>query len=67
MVGFCVGLMVLYQVLATDVRMQLPQYATLKAIGYEPRRVHGYVLQQAWLYAGLGYAPALLLSLRCIE
>jgi putative ABC transport system permease protein len=63
MVGFCVGLMVLYQVLATDVRMQLPQYATLKAIGYEPRRVHGYVLQQAWLYAGLGYAPALLLSL----
>jgi putative ABC transport system permease protein len=62
-VGFCVALMVLYQVLATDVRAQLPQYATLKAMGYEPRRLYAYVLQQAWIFALAGYVPALLASL----
>jgi putative ABC transport system permease protein len=62
-VGFCVALMVLYQVLATDVRAQLPQYATLKAMGYESRRLYGYVLQQAWIFALVGYVPALLASL----
>jgi putative ABC transport system permease protein len=62
-VGFCVGLMILYQVLSTDVRAQLPQYATLKAIGYSDRRIYTFVLQQSWLYAALGYAPGFLLSL----
>jgi putative ABC transport system permease protein len=62
-VGFCVGIMILYQVLSTDVRAQLPQYATLKAIGYPNGRIYAFVLQQSWLYAALGYGPGFLLSL----
>jgi putative ABC transport system permease protein len=32
-------------------------------MGYTSRRLHGYVLEQAWLFAGIGYAPALLITL----
>ena len=33
-VGFVVGMLISYQVTYTDLADQLPQYATLKAIGY---------------------------------
>ena len=32
-----VGIVILYQVLATDVTKHLPEYATLKALGYRDR------------------------------
>lgn len=38
-VSFVVGTAIVYQILATDVREHLPEYATLKAIGY---RNHHY-------------------------
>lgn len=60
--GFMVGLVVLYQILSTDIRNQLPYYATLKAMGYPNRRLYGYVFRQAWVFAGLGFVPALLAS-----
>ncbi len=42
-VGFFIGLMICYQVLFTDIVDQLPQFATLKAIGYS----NGYLIQLA--------------------
>ena len=36
-VGFVVGMLISYQVTYTDLADQLPQYATLKAIGYQNR------------------------------
>lgn len=33
-VGFCIGMMICYQILYTDIIDQLPQLATLKAMGY---------------------------------
>ena len=33
-IGFLVGMMISYQILYTDLSDQLPQYATLKAMGY---------------------------------
>ncbi len=60
--GFMVGVVVLYQILSTDIRNQLPYYATLKAMGYSNRRLYGYVFRQAWVFAGLGFAPALVAS-----
>jgi putative ABC transport system permease protein len=62
-VGFLVGTIVLFQVLSTDIRTQLAQYATLKAIGFGNGRIALLVLQQAWLYALLGYVPGLALGL----
>ena len=61
-VGFLVGTMILFQVLSTDIRAQLPQYATMKAMGYTNRHIYGVVLQQSWIYAALGYVPAFVLS-----
>jgi putative ABC transport system permease protein len=57
LVGFVVGIVILYQVLATDIRNQQQQFATLKAMGYSDRRLYGLVLRQGWAYALLGYIP----------
>ena len=57
--GFFVGVVVLFQILSTDIRNQLPYYATLRAMGYTSNTLSRYVFEQAWLFAGLGYAPAL--------
>jgi putative ABC transport system permease protein len=61
--GFFVGVVVLFQILSTDIRNHLPLYATLRAMGYSSRRLGRYVLEQAWIFAGLGYVPALGIAL----
>jgi putative ABC transport system permease protein len=61
--GFLVGLVVLFQILSTDIRNHLPLYATLRAMGYSRRQLTRYVIEQAWIYALLGFGPALFLSL----
>jgi putative ABC transport system permease protein len=58
-VSFVVGIMVLYQTLATQITRQLPQFATLKAIGYSDRYLDGVVLFQAWLIMAVAFLPAL--------
>ena len=61
--GFLVGVVVLFQILSTDIRNHLPLYATLRAMGYSKKRLTRYVLEQAWIYALLGFGPALFVSL----
>lgn len=61
-IGFVVGMMISYQVLFNDISDQLPQYATLKAMGYSSRYLVKVVLQQAVFYAFVGYLPAFLLG-----
>jgi putative ABC transport system permease protein len=51
--------MVVYQILATQVSRQLPQFATLKAIGYTDRSLSGTVLAMALLIVLAGFIPAL--------
>jgi len=58
-VSFVVGIMVLYQTLATQITRQLPQFATLKAIGYSDRYLDGVVLFEAWLIMAVAFVPAL--------
>ncbi len=60
--GFIVGMVVVYQILYTNVSEHLPQYATLKAIGYRQKYLLSMVLQQALLIAVLGYIPGLLIA-----
>ncbi len=62
LVGFAVGMLISYQILFSELSDQLSQYATLKAMGYQNRYLVKVVLQQAILYALLGYVPAWLLS-----
>jgi putative ABC transport system permease protein len=60
--GLVVGMIIVYQILFSDVQHSLREYATLKAIGY----THGYlvrvVMQEAALLAVLGYVPAVLVT-----
>ncbi|HEY3911830.1 MAG TPA: FtsX-like permease family protein [Stellaceae bacterium] len=62
-VGFVVGMLISYQITYADVADQLPQYATLKAIGYPTRYLLRVVLGQAGLNALAGWVPAWLLSI----
>ncbi len=61
-VALLVGAAIVYQVLSSDVANHLPEYATLKAMGYTNRYLWGLVFQQAVMLALLGFAPGLVLS-----
>ncbi len=58
-VSFVVGIMVLYQTLATQITRQLPQFATLKAIGYSDRYLDAIVLIESFLIMAVAFVPAL--------
>ena len=55
-IGFLIGVMVCYQVLFTEILDQLPQYATLRAIGYGDRFLLATVLRQSLYLGGGAYA-----------
>ncbi|HTU92718.1 MAG TPA: ABC transporter permease DevC [Gemmataceae bacterium] len=60
--GFIVGAVICYQIISTDVSEHLPEYATLKAIGYHDLYLSGVVLREALWLAVLGFVPGLGLS-----
>lgn len=62
-VAFCVGGVILYQVLASEISNRLRELATLKAVGFTDFYVYGVGVQQALLYAGFSYGPAFVFSL----
>jgi putative ABC transport system permease protein len=62
LVGFVVGSIIVYQILFGDVMNSLPQYATLKAMGYKDKYVIGIVIQQSAILAFIGFIPGIILS-----
>lgn len=62
LMGFIVGVVIVYQILYSDVADHLPEYATLKAMGYADVFLFAVVGYEAFLLAGLGYVPGLLVS-----
>jgi putative ABC transport system permease protein len=63
LVGFVVGMLIAYQIIYTDLTEQLPQYATMKAIGYRTRYLIRVVLEQAAFSGLAGWIPAWFLSI----
>lgn len=61
--GLVVGVIITYQVLYTDVVNHLPEYATLKAMGYTNGYLTGVVLQESLILSLLGFVPALITAL----
>ncbi len=61
-VGLVVGGIIVYQILFADVNDHLPEYATLKAMGYSNAFLAGVVVQQAVILAAFGFVPAMALS-----
>lgn len=62
-IGFFIGFVVVYQILYTEVTNHLPQYATLKAMGFNDRYLLKVVLSQSVILALLGYFPGFVLAL----
>lgn len=63
LISFIIGAAIVYMILAVDVAARLPEFATLKAMGYSEWFVAGIVLQQAWILAIAGYVIAFVASL----
>jgi putative ABC transport system permease protein len=61
-IGFVVGIVIVYQILYTDVANHLPEYATLKAMGYKDSYFVILVFQEAIILAVLGFLPGYLLA-----
>lgn len=60
--GFLVGIVIVYQILFTDVAEHLPEYATLKAMGHSNAFLFGVVGCQAVALAITGFVPGALAS-----
>jgi putative ABC transport system permease protein len=62
-VGFIVGIVIVYQILHTEVSDRLPEYATLKAMGYTDLYLFSIVLQEALILSILGFLPGMATSI----
>ncbi|OIP77958.1 MAG: peptide ABC transporter permease [Oscillatoriales cyanobacterium CG2_30_44_21] len=60
--GFIVGIVIVYQILYTDVSDHLAEYATLKAMGYGNLYLAKVVIQEAFVLSILGFIPGLVIS-----
>jgi putative ABC transport system permease protein len=60
--GFIVGIVIVYQILYTDVSDHIAEYATLKAMGYGNLFLAQIVIQEAFVLSILGFIPGLGIS-----
>ncbi len=63
LMGFVVGVIVVYQILYSNISTHLTEYATLKAMGFKNKYLLSVVFQQALILASLGYVPGLAISI----
>ena len=57
--GFIVGIVIVYQILYTDVADHLSEYATLKAMGYTDFYLLTVVFQEALILSIVGFCPGM--------
>jgi len=62
LVAFLVGTAIVYQVLSADIARRMPEYATLKAMGYPGSYLTQVILTQASIIGALGFVPGWLLA-----
>lgn len=61
-IGILVGIVIVYQVLSTDVADHLKEYATFKAMGYAQKFFLGIVFEEALILAILGFIPGFIVA-----
>lgn len=61
-IAFSVGSVIVYQILYSDITDHLPEYATLKAMGFRDRYLLIVVFQESLLLAALGFIPGTLIA-----
>jgi putative ABC transport system permease protein len=62
LMGLVVGMIIVYQILFTDISTHMNQYATLTAMGYTFRYLFMVVLASSLILAVLGFVPGTLLA-----
>jgi len=62
--GLVIGVVILYQVMVTDMATHIAEYATLKALGYGNARLRWIVLQEATIFSVAGFVSGWLLSIQ---
>jgi putative ABC transport system permease protein len=66
-IGFVVGVVVVYNIIYTDIGDNLPQYATLKAMGHSTSYLLSIVLLESIIISIFGFLPGLWLSVLIYE
>jgi len=61
-IGFVIGVVICYQTLYNEVLDHLPQYATIRAMGFPDNYLRGVVLGEAVCLGVLGFVPGVALS-----
>ena len=61
--GLVVGIIVVYQILYTDVTDHLQEYATLKAIGYKDSFLFTVIMYESAILSVFGYVPGFFIAL----
>ena len=62
MMGFIVGIVIVYQVLSTDVNDHMAEYATFKAMGYKNSYLLGVVFEEAIILSIVGFVPSVAIA-----
>jgi putative ABC transport system permease protein len=62
-IGFFVGIIVVYNIIYTDINNNLPQYGTLRAIGYSNSYLFAIIVLQSAILAIIGFFPGLFASI----
>jgi putative ABC transport system permease protein len=61
-IGFVVGMVICYQVIYSDIADHMPEFATLKAMGYGPLYFFGLIAMEAVLLSFVGFVPGVIAS-----
>ncbi len=61
-IGFIVGMVICYQVIYSDIADHLPEFATLKAMGYPAAYFVRLIVVEALLLAVVGFLPGTIVS-----
>lgn len=59
-IGLIIGVIICYQILYNQIVDHMPQYATLRAMGFSNRFLRNVVVQQALWLSVLGFVPGLI-------
>ena len=62
MMGFIVGIVIVYQVLSTDVNDHMAEYATFKAMGYKNSYLLMVVFEEAIILSLIGFIPSVAIA-----
>lgn len=61
--GLLVGAIICYQIQFTDITEHMPEFATLKAMGYSPGYFWSLILCQSFYLACLGFVPGMVCAI----